>query len=221
MIAFTLRAALRVVDDHRQAYGVEPICKVLPIAPSTYREHVAQRRDRAKLSARAQRDLKLKPEIARVFAENFAVYGVRKVWRQMMREGFPVARCTVARLMREMGLAGVIRGKPVRTTVSDKAAPCPLDHVNRQFHAPAPNRLWLSDFTYVATWTGFVYVAFVIDAYARRIVGWRVSRTAHARLASPPCGSSWTPSNKPCTSGARSTAAASSTIPAAGPNTCP
>ena len=168
------------VDDHRQAYGVEPICKVLPIAPSTYREHVAQRRDPAKLSARAQRDLKLKPEIARVFAENFAVYGVRKVWRQLRREGFAVARCTVERLMHEMGLQGVIRGKPVRTTVSDKAAPCPLDHVNRQFHAPAPNRLWLSDFTYVATWTGFVYVAFVIDAYARRIVGWRVSRTAHA-----------------------------------------
>ncbi len=168
------------IDDHRQAYGVEPICKVLPIAPSTYREHVAQRRDPARLSARAQRDLKLKPEIARVFAENFAVYGVRKVWRQLRREGFAVARCTVERLMSEMGLQGVIRGKTVRTTVSDKAAPCPLDHVNRQFHAPAPNRLWLSDFTYVATWAGFVYVAFVIDAYARRIVGWRASRTAHA-----------------------------------------
>ena len=153
---------------------------MLPIAPSSYREHVARRRDPAKLSARAQRDLKLRPEIARVFAENFAVYGVRKVWRQLRREGFAVARCTVERLMHEMGLQGVIRGKPVRTTVSDKAAPCPLDHVNRQFHAPAPNRLWLSDFTYVATWTGFVYVAFVIDAYARRIVGWRVSRTAHA-----------------------------------------
>ena len=168
------------IDDHRQAYGVEPICKVLPIAPSSYRERVAQRRDPARLSGQAQRDLQLKPEIARVFAENFAVYGVRKVWRQLRREGFAVARCTVERLMREMGLRGVIRGKPVRTTVSDKAAPCPLDHVNRQFHAPAPNRLWLSDFTYVATWAGFVYVAFVIDAYARRIVGWRASRTAHA-----------------------------------------
>ena len=122
----------------------------------------------------------LKPEIARVFAENFEVYGVRKVWRQLQREGFDVARCTVARLMRAMGLQGVIRGKPVRTTISDKAAPCPLDHVNRQFQAPRPNALWVSDFTYVATWTGFVYVAFVIDAYARRIVGWRVSRTAHA-----------------------------------------
>jgi transposase InsO family protein len=105
---------------------------------------------------------------------------VRKVWRQMVRERFCVARCTVERLMRGMGLAGVIRGKHVRTTVQDKAAPCPLDHVNRQFHAPAPNVLWVSDFTYVSTWTGFVYVAFVIDVYARRIVGWRASRTAHA-----------------------------------------
>jgi len=168
------------VDDHREAYGVEPICKVLPIAPSSYREHVARRRDPGRLSARARRDQDLKPEVARVFAENYAVYGVRKVWRQLRREGFVVARCTVERLMREMGLQGVIRGKPVRTTISDKAAPYPLDHVNRQFYAPAPDRLWLSDFTYVATWAGFVYVAFVIDAYARRIVGWRVSRTAHA-----------------------------------------
>jgi putative transposase len=124
--------------------------------------------------------LALKPEIARVYAENFAVYGVRKVWRQLGREGISVARCTVERLMRCMGLQGVVRGKPVRTTISDKAAPCPQDRVNRQFHAPAPNVLWLSDFTYVATWSGFVYVAFVIDAFARRIVGWRVSRTAHA-----------------------------------------
>ena len=168
------------IDEHREAYGVEPICKVLPIAPSTYYERVAQRRDPSRLSERAQQDMVLKPEIARVFAENFAVYGVRKVWRQMMREGFPVARCTVERLMREMGLAGVIRGKPVRTTISDKAAPCPLDHVNRQFCSPAPNRLWVSDFTYIATRAGFVYVAFVIDTYARRIVGWRASRTAHA-----------------------------------------
>lgn len=153
---------------------------MLPIAPSTYHKHVAQRRDPSRCSARARRDLVLKPEIARVFAENFAVYGVRKVWRQMQREGHDIARCTVERLMRDMGLAGVIRGKPVRTTVSDKAAPCPLDHVNHQFHAPAPNRLWVSDFTYVSTWGGFVYVAFVIDVYARYIVGWWVSRTAHA-----------------------------------------
>ncbi len=116
----------------------------------------------------------------RVFEANFRVYGVRKVWRQLRREGFDVARCTVARLMRAMGLAGVIRGKPVRTTISDRSAPCPLDRVNRQFRAPAPDMLWVSDFTYVATWAGFVYVAFVIDTFARRIVGWRASRTAHA-----------------------------------------
>jgi len=168
------------IDDHREAHGVEPICKVLPIAPSTYRAHAAKRADPARLSARARRDAALKPEIARVFAENFAVYGARKVWRQLQREGEQVARCTVERLMRAMGLEGVIRGKPVRTTISDKAAPCPLDRVNRQFRVPRPNVLWVSDFTYVSTWTGFVYVAFVIDAYARRIVGWRVSRTAQA-----------------------------------------
>jgi transposase InsO family protein len=168
------------IDDHRGLYGVEPICKVLPIAPSTYHAHAARRADPEKLSVRAKRDIALQPEIARVFAENFQVYGVRKVWRQMVRERFDVARCTVERLMRGMGLAGVIRGKPVRTTVQDKVAPCPLDHVNRHFHAPAPNVLWVSDFTYVSTWAGFVYVAFVIDVYARRIVGWRVSRTAHA-----------------------------------------
>jgi transposase InsO family protein len=170
------------IDDHRGAYGVEPICKLLPIAPSTYHAHAAKRADPTKLSARAKRDQALRPEIARVFAENFEVYGARKVWRQLAREGLPVARCTVERLMGDLGLQGVIRGKPARTTISDKAAPCPLDHVNRQFHAPAPTLLWLSDFTYVSTWSGFVYVAFVIDAYARRIVGWRVSRTAHANF---------------------------------------
>ncbi len=168
------------IDDHKDTHGVEPICRVLPIAPSTYHDHIAKRADPERLSARAKRDAALRPEIARVFAENFAVYGARKVWRQLGREGLDVARCTVERLMKQMGLQGVIRGKPVRTTISDKAAPCPLDHVNRQFHAPRPNVLWVSDFTYVPTWTGFVYVAFVIDAYARRIVGWRVSRTAHA-----------------------------------------
>jgi len=168
------------IDDHREVHGVEPICKVLPIAPSTYHAHAAKRANPEKLSARARRDMALKPQIARVFVENFEVYGVRKVWRQLQRESFDVARCTVERLMRGMGLQGVIRGKPVRTTISDKAAPCPLDHVNRQFHAPRPNALWVSDFTYVSTWTGFVYVAFIIDVYARRIVGWRTSRTAHA-----------------------------------------
>ncbi len=168
------------IDDHREAHGVEPICKVVPIAPSTYHDHVAKRRDPSRRSARAKRDEVLKIEVRRVFEENFRVYGVRKVWRQLQREGFDVARCAVSRLMRQMGLEGAIRGKSIRTTVQDKAAPCPLDHVNRVFRAPAPNRLWLSDFTYVSTWSGFVYVAFVIDAYARRIVGWRVSRTAHA-----------------------------------------
>jgi len=168
------------IDDHREAHGVEPICKVLPIAPSTYFDHQAKRANPAKLSARARRDLLLRPEIDRVFKDNLKVYGARKVWLQMNREGVSVARYTVERLMRVMGLHGVIRGKVIRTTTPDKAAPCPQDHVNRQFHAPAPNRLWVSDFTYVSTWGGFVYVAFVIDAYARRIVGWRVSRTPHA-----------------------------------------
>ena len=144
-----------------------PICMVLPIAPSTYHAHVTKRADLRKLSARAKQDMTVRPEVARVFAENFEVYGVRKVWRQMVRERFDVARCTVDRLMCGMGLAGVIRGKPMRTTVHDKAAPCPLNHVNRVFHAPAPNVLWVSDFTYVSTWTGFVYVAFVIDIYGR------------------------------------------------------
>jgi len=168
------------IDDHRGAYGVEPICEVLPIAPSTYHAHAARRRDPAKLSTRARRDAALKEEIRRVFEENFGVYGARKVWRQLRRERQEVARCTVARLMKAMGLQGVIRGRTVRTTVSDKAAPCPLDRVNRQFRSPRPNALWVSDFTYVATWAGFVYVAFVIDTYARRIVGWRASPTAHA-----------------------------------------
>ncbi|GGB10171.1 transposase [Brucella endophytica] len=168
------------IDEHRPVFGVEPICRLLPIAPSSYYEHVAKREDVGRLSARGRSDIALKIEIRRVFEANFRVYGVRKVWRQLQREGFEVARCTIARLMRSMGLKGVIRGKPVRTTVSDKATPCPLDRVNRQFKASAPNRLWVSDFTYVATWAGFVYVAFVIDAFARRIVGWRVSRTANA-----------------------------------------
>jgi transposase InsO family protein len=168
------------IDDNRELHGVEPICSVLPIAPSTCRKHVAQRRDPSRLSERAKHDVTLKPEIVRVFSKNFAVYGVRKVWRQRRREGFAIARCTVDRLMRDLGLHGVIRGKPVRSTISDKAAPCPLDRVDRQFHAPAPNRLWVSDFTYVSTWAGFVYVAFVINVYARYIVGLRVSRTAHA-----------------------------------------
>ncbi|GGI89652.1 transposase [Polymorphobacter multimanifer] len=168
------------IDDHRAVHGVEPICKLLPIAPSTYHAHVARRDDPSKLSERARRDAALRIEGRRVFDANFRVYGVRKVWHQLRREGLDVARSTVARPTPAMGLAGVIRGKPVRTTVRDRSAPCPLDRVNRQFHAPAPDMLWVSDFTYVPTWAGFVYVAFVIDTFARRIVGWRASRTAHA-----------------------------------------
>ncbi len=168
------------IDDHREVHGVEPICRVLPIAPSTYHVHAARQADPAKLPPRAKSDAVLMIEIRRVFEVNFCVYGVRKVWRQLGREGIDVARCTVARLMRIMGLRGVVRGRKVRTTIPDPAVACPLDRVNRQFKAPRPNALWVSDFTYVATWAGFVYVAFVIDVFARRIVGWRVSRTAHA-----------------------------------------
>ena len=168
------------IDDHREAYGVEPICRLLPIAPSTYHAHVAARHDPSKRSARAKRDEALRSEIARVHAENFGGYGARKVWRQLRREGIEVARCTVERLMRATGLQGAVRGKAMKTTVPDPAQPCPGDKVNRVFSASAPNRLWVSDFTYVATWRGFVYVAFVVDAYARRIVGWRVSSSPTA-----------------------------------------
>jgi putative transposase len=164
------------IDDHRDTYGVEPICKVLPIAPSTYRAHAARRADPTKASARFRRDVVLRAQIRRVFAENFSVYGVRKVWRQLQREAIAVARCTVARLMRDMGLQGVVRGKTVRTTRADRAVPCPADRVNREFQAPRPNSLWVADFTYVATWQGFVYVAFVIDAFARRIPRVRLRR---------------------------------------------
>jgi putative transposase len=135
------------IDDHRAAYGVEPICRVLPIAPSTYHAYVARRTDPARASARAQRDAVLSAAIRRVWEENFRVYGVRKVWRQLGREGIPVARCTVARLMRRMGLEGAMRGKAVRTTIPDRATPCPADRVNRQFRAPRPNALWVADFT--------------------------------------------------------------------------
>jgi len=168
------------IDEHRATYGVEPICRVLPIAPSTYRAHAARRTDPGKLPARSKRDAALMAEIRRVYEANFRVYGVRKVWRQLAREGIVAARCTVARLMWVMGLAGVVRGRRVRTTIPDPAAACPLDRVNRQFKAACPNRLWVADFTYVATWRGFVYAAFVIDVFARRIVGWRVSRSARA-----------------------------------------
>jgi putative transposase len=147
----------------------------LQIAPSGYRRYAAQQRDPSLLCARAQRDDSLIPEIQRVWQANMQVYGADKVWRQLKREGVQVARCTVERLMKRLGLEGVRRGKVVRTTVPDKALPCPLDRVHRQFRADRPNQLWVSDFTYVSTWQGWLYVAFVIDVFARRIVGWRVS----------------------------------------------
>ena len=165
------------IDEHRGAYGVEPICRVMQIAPSTYWLH-AQRKAQPELrSERAKRDDVLVGEVERVWQENLQVYGVRKVWRQLRREGFEVARCTVGRLMRRSGLRGVVRGKKVRTTMPDVAAARPSDKVQRVFYAQRPNQLWVSDFTYVSTWQGFVYVAFVIDVFARRIVGWRVSST--------------------------------------------
>jgi putative transposase len=166
------------IDEHRAVYGVEPICKVLPIAPSTYRLYAARRTDPTRRPARAQRDERLCEQIRRVWEDNFRVYGADKVWRQLRREGVEVARCTVERLMRRLGLKGARRGKPVKTTVGDRNTPCPLDRVNRQFTADRPNALWVADFTYVSTWQGFVYVAFVIDVFARYIVGWKVSRSA-------------------------------------------
>ncbi|UKR53326.1 IS3 family transposase [Xanthomonas fragariae] len=173
-----LQALTKFVAEHRDVHGVEPICQVLQVAPSTYYRHAQREADANLRPNRWWKDQALRPQIRRVWEENRQVYGVRKVWRQLKREGYQVARCTVERLMGELGLHGVMRGKVVKTTISDKR-PCPLDQVNRQFHAPSPNRLWVSDFTYVSTWAGFVYVAFVIDVYARRIVGWKVSQTAH------------------------------------------
>ena len=166
------------IDEHRAVYGVEPICKVLPIAPSTYYLHAARQADPSRRSARTLLDERLREQIQQVWNDNFQVYGARKVWCQLRRDGVNVARCTVERLMRLNGLQGVVRGKPVKTTVSDQATPCPLDRVHRQFRADRPNALWVSDFTYVSTWQGFVYVAFVIDVFARRIVGWKVSSSA-------------------------------------------
>jgi putative transposase len=172
------------IDDHREAYGVEPICRVLPIAPSSYYEQKARQVEPARLPARAQRDLMLREQIERVWKENRSVYGARKVWLQMRREGWCVARCTVARLMREMGLRGVVRGKAYKTTtIVDEAAERPADLVQRNFTADRPNQLWVADITYVATWAGFVYVAFVTDVFSRKIVGWRVSRSLRSDLA--------------------------------------
>jgi transposase InsO family protein len=172
------------IDDHREAYGVEPICSVLPIAPSVYYEQKAREADPRRLPQRLLRERELRVEIERVWKENQSVYGARKVWKQMKREGFDVARCTVERLMTQMGLQGVVRGRAFqRTTIVDEDAQRPADLVRRDFTADRPNRLWVADLTYVATWAGFVYVAFVIDAFSRRIVGWRVSSSLRSDLA--------------------------------------
>ena len=170
------------IDAHRDQYGVEPICRELPIAPSTYYEHKARQAAPTRLPPRLQRDQALVPQIRRVYEENFGVYGARKIWRQLGREDIGIARCTVERLMRSLGLQGVVRGRKCRTTIAPTGAERPLDRVNRQFQASRPNELWVADFTYVATWAGFVYVAFVIDVFARRIIGWRVARSMQAEL---------------------------------------
>ena len=170
------------IDAHRAEYGVEPICAELPIAPSTYYEDKAREADPARLPPRARRDAELCTSIQRVWDENFRVYGARKVWRQLRREGRSVARCTVERLMRRLGLAGVVRGRRCRTTIPAEVGDRPADRVQRQFAASRPNELWVADLTYVATWAGFVYVAFVIDVFARCIVGWRVTRSLHTDL---------------------------------------
>ena len=166
---------VQFIADHRAGFGVEPICAVLPIAPSTYHRHRHQRTHPTRRSARAQRDDQLRVEIQRVYDAHQQVYGPRKVWKQLRRDGVRVARCTVARLMRAMGLAGAVRGRAWVTTTHAGEGGRPADLVDRRFVATRPNQLWVSDFTYVATWGGFVYVAFVIDVFARRIVGWRVS----------------------------------------------
>jgi len=172
------------IDDHREVYGVEPICRVLPIAPSTYYEQKAREADPSRLPARVLRDRELQVQIERVWKENQSVYGARKVWLQLKREGSSVARCTVTRLMRQMGLQGVIRGRAYKTTtIVDEAVQRPADLVNRQFVADRPNQLWVADITYVATWAGFVYVAFVTDVFSRKIVGWRVSNSLRSDLA--------------------------------------
>jgi transposase InsO family protein len=163
------------IDQYRGRYGARPICRVLRIAPSGYWRYAARMINPALRCARAKRDEMLMPEIQRVWHANMQVYGADKVWHQLNREGIRIARCTVERLMKRLGLQGARRGKVVRTTVSDHAVPCPLDRVNRQFKADRPNQLWVSDFAYVSTWQGWQYVAFVIDVFARRIVGWRVS----------------------------------------------
>ena len=170
------------IDEHRAQYGVESICKQLPIAPSVYYEHKARQADPRRAPARVGRDIAMLAQIQRVYRENFQVYGARKVWLQMGREDIRIARCTVERLMRSAGLQGVRRGKRCRTTIADTGVNRPADLVRRQFQASRPNQLWVADFTYVATWTGFVYVAFVIDVFARRVIGWRVARSMQTEL---------------------------------------
>lgn len=165
------------IDQEREAIGVESICKVLPIAPSTYYRYKQLAANPDLRSDRIRRDEELEPEITRVYEENLRVYGARKVWKQLNREEIPVARCTVERLMSKLGLEGVRRGKPCRTTIPDELADKPLDLVNRNFSAERPNQLWVADITYVATWSGFVYVAFVVDVFSRYIVGWRVLKS--------------------------------------------
>jgi transposase InsO family protein len=172
-----------VIDEHREEYGVEPICRQLPIAPSIYYEQKAREADPSRLPQRAIRDAVLRGEIERVWKEHFGVYGARKVWRQLIREDIRVARCTVERLMREMGLEGAIRGRKFKTTVADEAADRPADLVQRDFTANRPNQLWVADLTYVATWAGFVYVAFITDVFSRKVVGWRVSNSLRSDLA--------------------------------------
>jgi transposase InsO family protein len=174
---------VRYIDEHKDRFGVEPICAVLPIAPSTYYEQKAREHDPDRRPARAIRDEALKPEVQRVWEENFRVYGAHKVWTQLNREGLRVARCTVERLMKALGLRGVVRGKTFKTTIPDELADRRQDRVNRTFTVSRPNALWVADLTYVATWRGLVFVAFVIDAFARRIVGWRVSTSLRSDIA--------------------------------------
>jgi putative transposase len=179
------------IDAHRAEYGVEPICAELQIAPSSYYEQKARERDPERIPPRLKRDTALRVDIQRVWHENFSVYGARKAWRQLNREQIPVARCTVERLMRAMGLRGAVRGRGFKTTIPDEKASRPADLVERQFTAERPNQLWVADFTFVATWKGFVFVAFVIDVFSRSIVGWRY------RVRSKPTSCS-TRSSRPC-----------------------
>jgi len=209
--------------------GVEPVCKVLPIAQSTFYAHAAIARNPDLASDRAKRDAVLSPEVKRVWEENNEVYGIRKTWHQLLREEFSIARCTVARLMKRLDIHGVIRGKAQKTTMPDKSRPCPKDKVNRKFRAPAPNMLWVSDFTYVSTWQGFVYVAFIIDTFADKIVGplpadllfkspagqWGVFRVHPKRIL---YSMRW---NKPCMIDVRFTKAVSFITPTVAGNICP